>query len=105
MSYTKTLTTLLIASFTLAATPAFAASQTDVSACRAATVKQSPGLLDGYRLRFKKEKGYQNRVISFEAIPNKASAGERFKLTCRLNHKRTVLAVNTNKEIKYAQKK
>jgi len=105
MSYTKTIAVIFITALTCASSPAFAATQNDVAACRAAVTEKAPNLLDGYRLRFKSEKGYKNRVMSFEAIPNKPSAGERFKLTCKLNQKKTVLAVLTNKNIQYALNK
>jgi len=105
MSYAKTISAVTITALTFISAPAFAASQDDVAACRAAFTTMAPSTLDGYRLRFKSEKGYKNRVVSFEAIPNKPSTGERFKLTCRLNQKKTVLAVNTNKEIQYALNK
>jgi len=105
MSYRKTIAAVFITGFTLVSTPVFAASQSDVTACRAAIIEKTPNLLEGYRLRFKDENGYKNRVMSFEAIPNKPSAGERFKLTCKLNQKNIVLAVNTIKKIQYALNK
>ena len=105
MSHTKTITALIIAGLTLTSTPAFAATKSDVKACRAAATDQNPKILEGYRLRFKKEKGVKTRTISFEAIPNRVAAGKRFKLTCRLNQTQTVLAVNTNKKIQFALNK
>jgi len=104
MSYIKTLATAALIAGTFTATPAFAGSQDDVQSCREAITVQTPGILDGYRLRFKNKKGYKNRMIALEAIPNKKSAGERFTLTCRLNQTRQVLAVNTTKVTKFAQK-
>lgn len=104
MSYTKTLATAVLIAGAFIATPAFAGTQDDVQSCREAITVQQPGILDGYRLRFKGQKGYKTPVISLEAIPNKKSAGERFKVTCRLNHKDQVMAVNTTKVTKFAKK-
>ena len=61
MSHTKIFTALIIAGITLPCTPAFAATQSDVKACRAAATDQNPKVLEGYRLRFKKEKGVKTR--------------------------------------------
>ncbi len=105
MSYIKTLTTAALIAGTFTAAPAFASPQDDVAACRAEITAQNPDMLDGYRLRFKSSKGNKDRTLSLEAIPNKKSAGERFKLTCRLNKTNRVLAFNTVKEpVKFAQK-
>ena len=104
MSYTKTFTAFLVAAFTSIAAPSFALTQGDVAACRAAVSAQTPGLLEGYRLRFKKEIGVGNRLIKFEAIPNMASAGKGFNLTCEFNRVNTVLAFHSDKTVQYATK-
>ncbi len=105
MENRKTLTIIGLAGTILMAPAALAATQGDVVACRAAMTTQSPDVLEGFRLRFKKERGFQNRVISFEAIPNKPSAGPRFNVTCYLNQKNIVLAINTHKAVKYVLNK
>jgi hypothetical protein len=105
MSYIQTITTAALIAAACTAAPAFASPQDDVAACRAEITQQNPDMLDGYRLRFKSTKGNQNRVLALEAIPNVKSAGERFKLTCRLNKTNSVLAFNTAKApVKFAQK-
>jgi len=45
-----------------------------------------------HRLRFMSKKGSATRTLKLKAIPIKD--GERFTLTCKLNRKNLVLAIN-----------
>ena len=87
----------------LGAAPAAAGvTQSDISTCRAIYVQQNPGVLEDYRLRFKKARGVKYKTLYLEAIPNKSSAGERFDLTCKMVRRDGVVAVTIDPQIKLA---
>ena len=87
----------------LGAAPAAAVSQSDISTCRAIYVQHNPGVLEDYRLRFKKARGIKYKTIYLEAIPNKSSAGERFNLTCKMVRRDGVVAVTIDSHVKLAK--
>ena len=84
--------TLMVLGFTALSAPASAGTQKDIQACRTAITAQGTYDISEHRLRYLSHKGNRNRVFKLEAIPHKK--GERFKLTCHLDRKRTVTAIN-----------
>lgn len=71
---------------------ATAASQSDIQSCRAAIVDQGLYDISKHRLRYVSQKGNRTRTLKLVAIPN--GDGDRFELTCRLNFKNKVVAIN-----------
>ena len=94
---TTAVITALCASCLLSA-PASAGTQKDIQACRAAITAHGTYDISQHRLRYLSHKGNRSPVIKLEAIPNKS--GERFKLTCQLDRKRTVIAINDQSLVK-----
>ena len=77
-------------------------TQDDIETCRTAITQQNVYDISDYRLRYISSKGKRNRVIKLEAIPNKD--GERFKITCQLDRKNKVVAINDHELTKLAKK-
>lgn len=91
--------TLAAAAF-LSAAPASAATQSDITTCRAAITAQSNINMEDYRLRFKKEKGNRNRTISLQAISTNGAPG--FTFDCYINRGQ-VPTVKLDQAIKLAK--
>lgn len=91
MPYAKT-TLFMMLGCCLFSMPASAATQKDIQSCRIAIATQGTYDISEHRLRYVSQKGKRNRVIKLEAIPNKS--GERYKLTCHLDRKNKVVAIN-----------
>ena len=81
---------------------ASAVSQSDIQACRTAVVEQGLYDISDHRLRFVSEKGNRTRTLKLVAIPN--NDGDRFELTCRLNYKNKVVAINDHTLTKLVKK-
>lgn len=80
----KTLTIITLTSIaSLLPMSALAASQSDVQTCREAITAQSNIDMSAYRLRFKNEKGFRNRTLSFKALSTKGASG--FTFECHIN--------------------
>lgn len=72
-------------------TPAFAADQSDVKECRRILTQETNIQMDRYRLRFEKEDGVRNRVLTFTAIPHSSKFGEsRFEVKCQFDREQVV---------------
>ena len=71
---------------------ASAGTQKDIQSCRAAITAQGTYDISQHRLRYLSHKGNRTRIVKLEAIPYKS--GERFKLTCQLDRKNKVVAIN-----------
>ena len=78
--------------------------QSDIADCRAAIAEQNPGVLDGYRLRFKSAKGAKTRTINLQAIPNRKTTGDRFNVSCKMSSANSIVAVKMDKDVKLAKK-
>ncbi|MEP6343041.1 MAG: hypothetical protein ABJ275_06975 [Maricaulaceae bacterium] len=102
VSSIKALSAALMLSLCCAAPSASAVSQDDIQACRTAVMEQGLYDISDYRLRFISEKGNRTRTIKLVAIPN--NGGKRMKLTCRLNFKNKVVAINDHDLTKLAKK-
>lgn len=102
VSSVKILSVAMVLFLCCAAPLASAVTQDDIQACRTAVTAQGLYDISDYRLRFISEKGNRNRTLKFVAIPN--NDGERFKLTCRLNFKNKVVAINEHDVTKLAKK-
>ena len=72
--------------------PALAGTQSDIEACRTAITEQGTFDISEHRLRFMSKKGSATRTLKLKAIPIKD--GERFTVTCKLNRKNLVVAIN-----------
>ena len=81
---------------------ASAVSQDDIQSCREAVVEQGLYDISEHRLRYVSQKGNRTRTLKLVAIPN--GDGERFELTCRLNFKNKVVAINEHELTKLAKK-
>jgi len=72
--------------------PALAGTQSDIQTCRTAITEQGTFDISEHRLRFVSKKGNRTRTIKLKAIPIKD--GERFTVTCKIDRKNLVLAIN-----------
>jgi len=83
-------------------TSATAGTQKDIESCRTAITAQGTYDISEHRLRYLSSKGNRNRVLKLEAIPNKT--GERIQITCQLNRKSKVVAINDVALVRLAEK-
>ena len=103
MKSIKPLGALITLSLCCAVAPsASAVSQSDIQSCRAAVIEQGLHDISEHRLRFVSEKGSRTRTLKLVAIPN--GDGDRFELTCRLNFKNKVVAINDHMLTKLVKK-
>ncbi len=65
----------------LSAAPAFAGTQDDVRACRAALTEEGRLNMDNYRLGFENKKGTRVRTLTLEAISSDDSQNYEVKCT------------------------
>lgn len=99
----KSLSILTFMTATLvAAIPASAASQSDVTTCRAAITSQSNVDMNQYRLRFMHETGVRNRTLYMKALST--SGAPSFTFECYINRDQTP-TVKLSEKTRFAKMK
>lgn len=82
----------LISSLIVISAPAMAGTQADIQTCRETISAQGKLDISAHRLKFLSKKGNRTRTLKLKAVAK--NGGESFILTCQLNRKDIVLAIN-----------
>lgn len=97
----KTAASLAFISCLMIAAPATAGTQSDIQTCRDAITAQGTYDISAHRLKFISKKDGRVRRLTLKAVPNKG--GESFMVTCRINRKNLVVAINDKASTQLAQ--